>query len=118
MKEVNDIPTGNILTSLQGRVASMNVLSDGTPGGQGTSSLIRGTTTINDSSPLYVIDGVMTRSDIGTVISSNDIESIQVLKDASSAAIYGAQAANRVIIITTKQAKEEQLRLISIWLKL
>lgn len=111
MKEVADIPTGNVMTALQGRVAGMNVVSDGTPGGQGTSSLIRGTTTINNSSPLYVIDGVMTRSDIGTIISSNDIESIQVLKDAASAAIYGAQAANGVIIITTKQAKEGEIKI-------
>ncbi len=111
MKEVADIPTGNVLTAMQGRVAGMNIVADGTPGGQGTSSRIRGTTTINNSSPLYVIDGVMTRSDIGTIISSNDIESIQVLKDAASAAIYGAQAANGVIIITTKQAKEGTIRI-------
>ena len=110
MKEVADIPTGNVMTALQGRVAGMNVSTDGTPGGVGTSSLIRGTTTINNSSPLYVIDGVMTRSNIGTIISSNDIESMQVLKDAASAAIYGAQAANGVIIITTKRAQEGQIR--------
>lgn len=110
MKEVADIPTGNVLTALKGRVAGLTVTSDGTPGGQGSSSLIRGTTTINNSSPLYVIDGVMTRADVGTIISSNDIESIQVLKDAASAAIYGAQAANGVIIITTKQAQEGTLK--------
>ena len=111
MKDVADIPTGNVLTNIQGRVAGMNVVSDGTPGGQGSSSLIRGVTTINNSTPLYVIDGVMTRSDIGTIISSNDIESIQVLKDAASAAIYGAQAANGVIIITTKKAKEGTIKI-------
>ena len=110
MKEVADIPTGNVMSALQGRVAGMNVSTDGTPGGTRTSSLIRGTTTINNSSPLYVIDGVMTRSDVGTIISSNDIESMQVLKDAASAAIYGAQAANGVIIITTKRAQEGQIR--------
>ena len=110
MKEVADIPTGNVMTALQGRVAGMNVSTDGTPGGTSTSSLIRGTTTINNSSPLYVIDGVMTRSNIGTIISSNDIESMQVLKDAASAAIYGAQAANGVVIITTKRAQEGQIR--------
>lgn len=106
MDEVADIPTGNIMTALNGRVAGMVVSTDGTPGGQGTSSLIRGTTTINNSSPLYVIDGVMTRADVGTIVNSNDIESIQVLKDAASAAIYGAQAANGVIIITTKRAQD------------
>lgn len=110
MDDVADIPTGNILTALQGRIPGMNITTDGTPGGQGSSSLIRGTTTINDSSPLYVIDGVMTREDIGTIISANDIESMQVLKDAASAAIYGAQAANGVIIITTKQAKEGTIK--------
>ena len=110
MREVADIPTGNVMTALQGRVAGMNVSTDGTPGGQGTTSLVRGTTTFNNASPLYVIDGVMTRSDIGTIISSNDIESMQVLKDAASAAIYGAQAANGVIIITTKQAKEGTIK--------
>ncbi|MCQ2146761.1 MAG: TonB-dependent receptor [Bacteroidales bacterium] len=88
MREVADIPTGNVMTALNGRVAGMNVTTDGTPGGQGTSSLIRGTTTINNSSPLYVIDGVMTRADIGRIVNSNDIESMHVLKDAASAAIY------------------------------
>lgn len=110
MKEVADIPTGNVMTSLQGRVAGMNVTTDGTPGGMTTSALIRGTTTINNSSPLYVIDGVQTRDNIASILSTNDIESIQVLKDASSAAIYGAQAANGVIIITTRQAKEEKIK--------
>ena len=111
MKDVTDIPTGNVLTALQGRVAGMNVTADGTPGGQGATSKIRGTTTFNNTSPLYVIDGVMTRDDVGTIVASNDIESMQVLKDAASAAIYGAQAANGVVIITTKKAKEGQFRI-------
>ena len=104
------IPTGNILTGLQGRVAGMNITTDGTPGGGNTSTLLRGVTTINNSSPLYVIDGVQTRDNIATILSSNDVESIQVLKDAASAAIYGAQAANGVIIITTKRAKEGDVK--------
>lgn len=105
MKDIADVPTGNVLQSLNGRVAGVNITTDGTPGGNNTSTLVRGTTTINNSSPLYVIDGVMTRDGVGSILSSNDVESIQVLKDASSAAIYGAQAANGVIIITTKRAK-------------
>ena len=65
----------------------------------------------NDAnSPLYVIDGVMTRENISSILSSNDVESIQVLKDAASASIYGAQAANGVIIITTKRAKKGETR--------
>ena len=110
MKEVADIPTGNVLSSLQGRVAGMNVTTDGTPGGGNTSTRLRGITTINNSSPLYVIDGVQTRDNVASILSSNDVESIQVLKDAASAAIYGAQAANGVIIITTKRAKEGDVK--------
>ena len=111
MKDVADIPTGNVMSSLQGRVSGINITTDGTPGGMNTSTLVRGTTTINDSSPLYVIDGVQTRDNIASILSSNDVESIQVLKDAASAAIYGAQAANGVIIITTKRAKEGDVKI-------
>lgn len=110
MKDVADIPTGNVMSALQGRVAGMNITTDGTPGGMNTSALVRGTTTINNSTPLYVIDGVQTRDNIASILSSNDVESIQVLKDAASAAIYGAQAANGVIIITTKRAKEGDVK--------
>lgn len=110
MKEVADIPTGNVLSSLQGRVAGMNVTTDGTPGGGNTTTRLRGITTINNSSPLYVIDGVQTRDNVASILSSNDVESIQVLKDAASAAIYGAQAANGVIIITTKRAREGDVK--------
>ena len=87
MKDVADIPTGNVMQALQGRVAGMNITTDGAPGGGNTSTLVRGTTTINNSSPLYVIDGMPTRDNVGSIVSSSDIESIQVLKDASSAAI-------------------------------
>lgn len=112
MKDVADIPTGNVLSSLQGRVAGMNITTDGTPGGGTTSTQIRGKSSFRSdaNSPLYVIDGVMTRENISSILSSNDVESIQVLKDAASAAIYGAQAANGVIIITTKRAKQGETR--------
>ena len=78
MKVVADIPTGNIMTSLQGRVAGMNVTTDGAPGGGNTSTLLRGVTTINNSSPLYVIDGIQTRDNVASILASNDVESIQV----------------------------------------
>lgn len=110
MKDVADIPTGNVMSGLQGRVAGMNVTTDGTPGGGNTDTRLRGVTTINNSSPLYVIDGVQTRDNVASILSSGDVESIQVLKDAASAAIYGAQAANGVIIITTKRAKEGDVK--------
>ena len=73
MKDVADIPTGNVMQALQGRVAGMNITTDGTPGGGSTSTLVRGTTTINNSSPLYVIDGVPTRDNVGTILSSGVI---------------------------------------------
>ena len=112
MKEVADVPTGNVIQSLQGRVAGMNITTDGTPGGLSTLTSIRGASSFRSDAngPLYVIDGVMTRENPGTILNSNDVESIQVLKDAASASIYGAQAANGVIIITTKRAKKGECR--------
>lgn len=112
MKDVSDTPTGNVMQALQGRVAGMSVTTDGTPGGLSTSTSIRGASSFRSDAngPLYVIDGVMTRENPGTIINSNDVESIQVLKDAASAAIYGAQAANGVIIITTKRAAKGECR--------
>lgn len=112
MKEVADTPTGNVVQALQGRVAGMNITTDGTPGGLSTGTSIRGASSFRSDAngPLYVIDGVMTRENPGTILNSNDVESIQVLKDAASASIYGAQAANGVIIITTKRAKKGECR--------
>ena len=110
MKDIADVPTGNVLSSLNGRVAGVAITTDGAPGGGNTSTQVRGTTTINNSSPLYVIDGVMTRDNVGSILASGDVESIQVLKDAASASIYGAQAANGVIIITTKRAKSGEVK--------
>ncbi len=112
MKDVSDTPTGNVVQALQGRVAGMNITTDGTPGGLSTGTSIRGASSFRGeaNSPLYVIDGVMTRENPGTILNSNDVESIQVLKDAASASIYGAQAANGVIIITTKRAKKGECR--------
>lgn len=113
VKEVADIATGNVMTSLQGRVPGMNITTDGTPGGTSAATTVRGISSFRSDAngPLYVIDGVMTRENMSSIISANDIESIQVLKDAASAAIYGAQAANGVIIITTKRAREGETKL-------
>ena len=112
MKDVSDTPTGNVVQALQGRVAGMNITTDGTPGGLSTGTSIRGASSFRGDAngPLYVIDGVMTRENPGTILNSNDVESIQVLKDAASASIYGAQAANGVIIITTKRARKGECR--------
>lgn len=87
---------------LQGKAAGVYIGTSGAPGSQ-TMVRIRGINTVNDNGPLYVIDGVSTRNQDLASINPNDIESMQVLKDASSAAIYGAQAANGIILITTKR---------------
>jgi TonB-linked SusC/RagA family outer membrane protein len=87
---------------LQGKAAGVYIGSSGAPGSQ-TMVRIRGINTVNDNGPLYVIDGVSSRNADLSTINPNDIESLQVLKDASAAAIYGAQAANGVILITTKK---------------
>jgi len=93
----------NIFTSLQGRIPGVTINNDGTPGGTGTTVLIRGFSTTGSTGPLYVIDGVPTTN--ATALTSADIESIQVLKDAASATIYGARANNGVIVVTTKRGK-------------
>jgi len=90
---------------LQGKTAGVQIGASGSPG-SATMVRIRGINTINDNGPLYVIDGVSTRDQDLSSINPNDIESMQVLKDASSAAIYGAQAANGVILITTKKGTQ------------
>ena len=78
--DISSIPTGNIMSTLQGRLPGVNITTDGQPGGTTTAATIRGITTINNSAPLYVIDGVQTRANIATLLNANDVESIQVLK--------------------------------------
>lgn len=103
-KDLLSVPAGNFGQQLQGRAAGVTTSSNGAPGA-GVSIRIRGIGTINDNGPLYVIDGVSTRSQSLNSLNPNDIESLQVLKDAAAASIYGAQASNGVVIITTKKGK-------------
>ncbi len=98
----------NPIKALQGRVPGMNITADGSPSGSATVR-IRGIGTLNNNDPLYIIDGVPTKSGMHE-LNGNDIESIQILKDASSASIYGSRAANGVIIITTKKGKEGKVK--------
>jgi TonB-linked SusC/RagA family outer membrane protein len=101
---LKSIPDTDPMRALQGRVAGMTIYADGSPSGVGTIR-IRGIGSINSGQdPLFVIDGVPTNSTLNS-LNTNDIESIQVLKDAASASIYGSRAANGVVIITTKHAK-------------
>lgn len=96
------MPATTFAQQLQGRAAGVNIVNDATPGGEATVR-IRGFGTIGNNSPLYVIDGVPTERQGN--LNPEDIESIQVLKDASAASIYGSRAANGVVIITTKRGK-------------
>lgn len=98
----------NPIKALQGRVPGMNISADGSPSGTATVR-IRGIGTLNNNDPLYIVDGVPTKAGMHE-LNGNDIESIQVLKDAASASIYGSRAANGVIIITTKKGKEGKIK--------
>jgi len=109
-KTVSELPVPNMAQALQGRVPGLSVVSNGSPGTEPIVS-IRGISSVSySSSPLYVIDGVPT-GDL-TSIDTRDIETVDVLKDASAAAIYGSRATNGVIMITTKKgSKSGKLRI-------
>ncbi len=100
-EDLEDMPNLRIEQSLQGRTSGVRVTSDSGQPGEGSTVRIRGTTTIGNSNPLYVVDGVVVGGGID-YLNQSDIESIEVLKDAASAGIYGARAANGVILVTTK----------------
>ena len=101
MKEVNKLSASTLSHALQGQVAGVDVTSFSGSPGSGISVRVRGIGTLNDSDPLFVVDGMM----VGDInfLNTADIESVQVLKDASATAIYGSRGANGVIIITTKK---------------
>lgn len=98
--DIKSLPVPSVSDALQGRAAGVQVISNGTPGSDAT-ILVRGIGTINNASPLVVIDGFPIDGGLNQ-LNMDDVESIQVLKDASATAIYGSRGANGVIIITTK----------------
>lgn len=100
-EEITEMTTGNPMDALQGKVNGVQISSGGGPGTQ-PKVIIRGVTTVNGSSPLYVVDGMPVGTDIN-FLNPSDIESMEVLKDASAAAIYGTRGSNGVILITTKK---------------
>lgn len=104
-KEVADKPNTNPIASLQGKVAGLSVVNNGTPGAK-PDIRIRGTVSIGQVNPLYVVDGIF--NDNIDYINPNDIESIEILKDPSSLAIFGVKGATGVIAITTKRARAGQ----------
>ena len=106
-KQFKDQPITQVTDALQGRVAGVQVMSDGNPGGD-IKIRIRGSSSISKSNePLYVVDGIVRESGLEG-INPEDIQSLQVLKDASSTAIYGSRGANGVVLVQTKQGKAGQ----------
>ena len=100
-EEITEMTTGNAMDALQGKVNGVQITSGGGPGTQ-PRVVIRGVTTVNGSNPLYVVDGMPVGNDIN-FLNPSDVESMEVLKDASAAAIYGTRGSNGVILITTKK---------------
>ena len=110
-KEMTKYAASNIADQLQGKVPGVQLSTSGDPGSSAFVR-IRGIGTINNNEPLYVIDGVPVQNESNiNFLNPNDIESIQVLKDAASASIYGSRAANGVIVITTKKGKSGSSKL-------
>lgn len=105
-EDLSSLPVPSVSDAMQGRAAGVQVISSGTPGSDATFR-IRGTGTINDSNPLFVIDGLPVSSGLNQ-LNMDDIESLQILKDASATAIYGSRGANGVVIITTKKGKGDK----------
>lgn len=103
-QQLTSLPVVSVSEGMQGRAAGLQVITSGTPGNDAT-FIIRGLGSINGTSPLLVIDGFPTTTGLNT-INPNDVENIEVLKDASATAIYGSRAANGVVIITTKKGKQ------------
>lgn len=108
-KDLEDLPLTRVEQALQGRASGVQILQNSGQPGSGSVVRIRGTASINGSNPLYVVDGVVIGGGID-FLNPNDIETIEVLKDAASAAIYGARGANGVIIVTTKAGKKGAMR--------
>lgn len=117
---LNEIPVSSIEQSLSGRAAGVQVITGSAAPGGGATIRVRGVGTLNNNEPLYVIDGIILGNIAGggqsevsplSLINPNDIESMDILKDASATAIYGARAGNGVVIITTKRGKGERVNI-------
>lgn len=109
VEDIKNSPSVDVMTALQGRVPGMSISSTGDPSSQ-ANIRIRGIGSLNNTDPLYIVDGMPTTQGIKD-INASDIESIQVLKDAASASIYGSRAANGVIIITTNKGRDGNVRI-------
>ena len=107
-KDLTKVATPNVANALQGRVSGVYISANGAPGSS-PEVRIRGIGTTNNSNPLYVVDG-MFMDDI-SFLSTHDIESMEVLKDAASTAVYGSRGSNGVVLITTKKGKDEKAKI-------
>jgi len=109
-KDLENMPISRLEQALQGRTSGVTITSSSGQPGASSTVRVRGTTNISNSDPLYVVDG--TPVDVGGIdyLNASDIESIEILKDAASAAIYGTRAANGVIIVTTKKGTSGPMR--------
>jgi TonB-dependent starch-binding outer membrane protein SusC len=108
-KDINNQPVSSALQALQGRAAGVNIIQNTGAPGSNTTIKIRGTGTINDADPLYVVDGFVV--DNIDYINPNDIANVEIFKDAASSAVYGSRAANGVVSITTKSGKEGKTKI-------
>ena len=110
-KDLENIPSGRVEQALQGRVSGVTIAQNSGQPGSGSTIRVRGVTTFGDggNNPLWVVDGVVVDQSGISYLNQSDIESIEVLKDAASAAIYGTRAATGVILVTTKKGKAGKL---------
>jgi TonB-linked SusC/RagA family outer membrane protein len=108
-RDLENVPNGRIEQALQGRVSGVTVLQNSGQPGSASTIRVRGITTFNNNNPLWVVDGVVVDAGGIGYLNQSDIESIEVLKDAASAAIYGTRAATGVILVTTKKGKSGKL---------
>lgn len=106
--KLEKLSTGNVMNALQGQVNGVQISNSGSPGSS-PRVIIRGASTINGTDPLYVVDGMPVGTNIN-FLNQNDIESMQVLKDASASAIYGTRGSNGVILITTKKGQKGKVK--------
>ncbi len=109
-EDLETLPVNNVGQALQGRTSGITIASNSGQPGEGATIRVRGITTLNNNDPLWVVDGVVVDNGGIGYLNQSDIESIDVLKDAASQAIYGARAAAGVILVTTKSGKKGGMR--------
>jgi TonB-linked SusC/RagA family outer membrane protein len=104
-RDLENVPNGRVEQALQGRVSGVTILQNSGQPGSSSTIRVRGVTTLNNNNPLWVVDGVVVDAGGIGYLNQSDIESIEVLKDAASSAIYGTRAATGVILVTTKKGR-------------